>query len=162
VPQSDDEEDEDDAAAFEAYKAQRIAFVQNSLSANLTPFQCSMRYALRPACTSPLPCQRCLLTFPFVCLFVCALAFSPRFGVHTRVSKLEFANLVKEVHELVYVVCHIYQNVRLFRRGHATNLRGIVLVQRCALPELSLRGSSVWLTLDFAFGMFCMSFLFIL
>lgn len=34
----------------------------------------------------------------------------PRFGVHTRVSKLEFANLVKDVHELCYVVCHLYQN----------------------------------------------------
>jgi len=60
-----DDSDEDDDAAFEAYKQQRIAFVQNSL---------------------------------------------PRFGVHTRVSKLEFANLVKSVHELVYVVCHVYQN----------------------------------------------------
>jgi hypothetical protein len=30
--------------------------------------------------------------------------FSPRFGTFDRVSKLEFANLVKSVHELVYVV----------------------------------------------------------
>lgn len=35
---------------------------------------------------------------------------SPRFGTHTRVSKLEFANLVKSVHELCFVVCHLYQN----------------------------------------------------
>lgn len=77
VRQSDDDSDDEDDAAFEKYKADRIAFVQNSL---------------------------------------------PRFGVHTRVSKIEFANLVKSTHELCYVVCHLYQNVSSRERGKTGNI----------------------------------------
>lgn len=69
--QSDSDEDSDDAA-FEAYKASRIAAVQASL---------------------------------------------PTFGTYARVNKLEFAKLVKEVHELCYVVCHVYENVSWCTHG---------------------------------------------
>jgi len=34
----------------------------------------------------------------------------PSYGSYDRVSKGEFARLVKEVHEACFVVCHIYQN----------------------------------------------------
>jgi hypothetical protein len=59
----------------------------------------------------------------------------PRFGSHTRVSKAEFATLAKEVHELCFVVCHLYQNVscgvyacvrhsQLLRRAQSYGRRG--------------------------------------
>lgn len=60
----------------------------------------------------------CILTIP-TSFFLSSRppSLRPRFGAHTRVSKGEFATLVKEVHELCYVVCHLYQNVREERNG---------------------------------------------
>lgn len=153
--QSDEDTDEDeDDAAFERYKQERIAFVQNSLSVHtcadlVATDGCGCAIPTRahvgvPTCCSP---HDCICT-PLHCFFLCSLnpSHSPRFGAHTRVSKLEFANIVKSVHDLVFVVCHLYQNVSRCSRAarlHCTHDRGTAGQSRAEQRPSTVRAGTI-------------------